>query len=1267
MSEAIPAVELRIADNAHEASAGLLLLTAVLERLRGIVSNALGLENVATGLGRLNESLTNAVPEDSINRLERMAAALERLNNVGGINIAAGGLDAGALDAIDAAANPDAAEGMHEVADAMNAITTAAHIEADAVNVVNTAINNADTSNAHIEDTANNAAGAMTNVADAMQRAAAAGHEAAEGVGNAGRQARQAARHTNNLLRSFARIAQYRALRWVLKQITEGFKEGVENVREYSKAINGHFAAAMDTADNTLLKMKNSIGAAVAPLIEMLIPVLQTVVSWVITAVNWVNQLLALLNGQASWTKAVDASAASLQNVKKNAAGAGKQIKNLLADWDELNIIQSQGGGGGGSSGLINGDAYKKMFTEVYDFDRKLQRAVKFLKQYMQEILDMVLLAGIAIASWRIGSGLEGFMQNLYGLIGAGAIIAIEFQLSSIFTDKYLDTGKPGWLIADAISTAVGTGLAGTLARRFIGGNAMAWTIPLSLTVSAVAGIRTLLGKKDVSALSEKSVTTAILNAAKIGTAVGYGLFHLASFSAATSLIAGAGAALLTFGAVIGIKAIAYAVENDAFSSEEYVASKVAASITMGAGGALVAYATNLSMLGSIEALGAGGALVTFGVMTGIQAIAEARKSQETRSSIGKMALASIETAIGAGLSVATFFGVTAGVIAGSAIGIGAIAVSLAVTSYLIAADKKAVHWGTLHPPTEAIQEFVDGQMFTVRPKVKLSLIANKVTGIATVKKDIQDAVANLTIPMSNLRFNIDTTATYEDIKKQLYGNSEEGTTGLIGLVKEYAKEHKDLIQASISLIPVIDEEGNDISKDLIKAGNKGWDGVSQWFEKMGNKLGIAMKGGIVEGYEGTAEEVVQKITQEISDAALALTQSQASGKMYGYMIDNLGQLDSGAFNEAVEIYKKAVEEQTAEYRGTYLETLESYYALADFYERTGNKKMADEMKAAAERYKANMDSSIASAQAGFEATGKKLLHEWLVEYANGGFTFEGWGANKGFGNMVVEEFRSNGNDFKRALQAVIESEFGVPVNVLDLLDISGWNLLSGEVKENVIKAFEENGGYVPEDVKALLDSNAWDTYNEMLDKKYEEFMSRPNAKVTEFKTNVESLNEIDVTMKGLDTTELDKDIDTTTGKLINLYEAYRNVAALAGMSISSWIGRGKRINPGVNILPFANGGFPSTGQAFIARESGPELVGTINGKTAVANNDQIVAGVANGVAAGQAEQNGLLRQQNEYLRALLNKESTVHVEPSSAWGKFNRRSEAMYARNAGY
>ena len=46
----------------------------------------------------------------------------------------------------------------------------------------------------------------------------------------------------------------------------------------------------------------------------------------------------------------------------------------------------------------------------------------------------------------------------------------------------------------------------------------------------------------------------------------------------------------------------------------------------------------------------------------------------------------------------------------------------------------------------------------------------------------------------------------------------------------------------------------------------------------------------------------------------------------------------------------------------------------------------------------------------------------------------------------------------------------------------------------------------------------------------------------------------------------------------------------------------------------FAAGGFPDVGQLFIARENGPEMVGTMAGQTAVANNDQIVDGIRQGV-----------------------------------------------------
>ena len=46
----------------------------------------------------------------------------------------------------------------------------------------------------------------------------------------------------------------------------------------------------------------------------------------------------------------------------------------------------------------------------------------------------------------------------------------------------------------------------------------------------------------------------------------------------------------------------------------------------------------------------------------------------------------------------------------------------------------------------------------------------------------------------------------------------------------------------------------------------------------------------------------------------------------------------------------------------------------------------------------------------------------------------------------------------------------------------------------------------------------------------------------------------------------------------------------------------------------YAVGGFPNTGEFFMARENGPELVGRVGNKTAVANNDQIISGISQGV-----------------------------------------------------
>ena len=64
---------------------------------------------------------------------------------------------------------------------------------------------------------------------------------------------------------------------------------------------------------------------------------------------------------------------------------------------------------------------------------------------------------------------------------------------------------------------------------------------------------------------------------------------------------------------------------------------------------------------------------------------------------------------------------------------------------------------------------------------------------------------------------------------------------------------------------------------------------------------------------------------------------------------------------------------------------------------------------------------------------------------------------------------------------------------------------------------------------------------------------------------------------------------------------------------------------PHLSVQWYASGGFPTAGQLFIANEHGPEMVGSMDGRSAVANNDQIVEGIEAGVyrAMTAAMQNG--------------------------------------------
>lgn len=100
---------------------------------------------------------------------------------------------------------------------------------------------------------------------------------------------------------------------------------------------------------------------------------------------------------------------------------------------------------------------------------------------------------------------------------------------------------------------------------------------------------------------------------------------------------------------------------------------------------------------------------------------------------------------------------------------------------------------------------------------------------------------------------------------------------------------------------------------------------------------------------------------------------------------------------------------------------------------------------------------------------------------------------------------------------------------------------------------------------------------------------------------------------------------DEVTRMLNQMVSDANSLAGLIGKKYSHVGGYTMQQAQRFNIEMFANGGFPRSGELFVAREAGPELVGSIGGKTAVGGNDQIERAIFNAVltAMSQAMANG--------------------------------------------
>ncbi|MBQ0074498.1 MAG: hypothetical protein KBT34_09915 [Prevotella sp.] len=160
--------------------------------------------------------------------------------------------------------------------------------------------------------------------------------------------------------------------------LVKALHDGLQNLAKFNDGMNP-FNEAVTMMRSSLLTLKNSIGAAFAPLIQAAAPAISTVINLLAEATNKVGMFFAALTGAKTFTKAISYTDDYAKSLKK-AGGAAKQAKTYLSGLDEVRTFQDESSGGGGGGASLNPN---EMFETV-----EIESKIAMLAEKVRSFVD---------------------------------------------------------------------------------------------------------------------------------------------------------------------------------------------------------------------------------------------------------------------------------------------------------------------------------------------------------------------------------------------------------------------------------------------------------------------------------------------------------------------------------------------------------------------------------------------------------------------------------------------------------------------------------------------------------------------------------------------------------------------------------------------------------------------------------------------------------------------------------------------------------------
>lgn len=456
----------------------------------------------------------------------------------------------------------------------------------------------------------------IQDVTDSYQRLRAAEMEQTTLLGQVKDGFKSVGESISRFVSKIGRVASTMVTRLALRAIINNFKEAWTAAYNFSKKMNGSFAANVDKVKNSLASMATNIVRAFAPLMSIIAPIFSVMATGIQYLANAIASLISMLG------IACDLLGATADSISATSGASTSAAKEVVAGFDELNVINSTSSGGSGSGS--GGSSFSTKFQEEIDAIKIIVAesllAVGLILAFSGHVgvglalaaVGAATIAGTIVSKWgTISKKVKGEITTIMAVAGAsmmalGLILALSgvktglgIALIAAGAANLATAASLSWNLDDKVKKKISV-IAAAVSGAFLAiGALLAFTganIPLGIGLMVV-GAATLATSIALSWNLDKKIKNII---AILTAVVGTAFLAIGACIAFTGANIPLGIALMAVGGAMMVSAASLTWDLD-----EDVKKKVT-NVTTVVGGALLAVGAVLAFSGANIPLGLG-------------------------------------------------------------------------------------------------------------------------------------------------------------------------------------------------------------------------------------------------------------------------------------------------------------------------------------------------------------------------------------------------------------------------------------------------------------------------------------------------------------------------------------------------------------------------------------------------------------------------------------------------------------------------------------